>query len=120
MMRDDFKRGDLAFIYHSRTDVPGIVGIAEVVKEAYPDHTALDPKSKYFDSKSKEKGESRWCMVDVKAVKRFKEKVSLATCREVKDLSEMALLKKGQRLSIQPVSAKEWKAICALGSPKKI
>jgi predicted RNA-binding protein with PUA-like domain len=120
MMRDDFKRGDKVFIYHSRIPEPAIVGVAEVVKESHPDPSALDPKSKYFDDKSKSKGESRWCMVDVMAVERFRSDVTIQQCRETTGLEEMALIKKGQRLSIQPVSASEWKVIRKLGKPEKV
>lgn len=120
MMRDEFCKGDQVFIYHSRIAEPAIVGVAEVVKEAYPDHTALDPGSKYFDPKSEEKGESRWVMVDVKAKQRFKSPVTLGFMRTVKELSNMALLKRGQRLSIQPVTAKEWQKITQLGQPGRL
>lgn len=113
-MRDDFSKGDLVFIYHSRIAEPAIVGVAKVVKEAYPDDSALDENEKYFDPKSAEKGESRWVMVDVKAVKKFKEPITLGQLREVPSLSEMKLLQRGQRLSIQPVTAKEWKTVCKM------
>ncbi|SMF33873.1 EVE domain-containing protein [Pseudobacteriovorax antillogorgiicola] len=119
-MRDQFKKGQQVFIYHSNTKVPGIVGIAEVVREAYPDHTALDPKSKYFDPKSADKGESRWVMVDVKATHRFRNLVSLADMREMPELDGMALLKPGQRLSIQPVEAPHWSLIKKIGKPEKL
>ncbi len=76
-MRDHFKLGHSCFIYHSSVGEPAIVGVAKVVREAYPDPTALNPKSKYFDEKSKAKGESRWCMVDVKAYAQFAEPISL-------------------------------------------
>ena len=78
-LRDEFSVGDLVFIYHSRVKSPGVVGIAEIVRSAYPDHTALDPESNYFDPKSLEKGESRWVMVDVKAVQKFDNVVTLIT-----------------------------------------
>ena len=119
-MRDQFKKGDLVFIYHSRVAEPAIVGTAKVVKEAYPDHTALDPKSKYFDAKSEEKGESRWVMVDVKAVSEFSQHVTLADVKQSKGLEGMALIKRGQRLSIQPVTKKEWDIILKKGKPKKV
>ena len=119
LMRDEMSLGDLVFIYHSRVAEPAIVGIAEIVREAYPDHTALDPKSPYSDSKSIEKGESRWLMVDVKAVKRMSKQVTLGEMRGMKPLAKMALLKRGQRLSIQPVSPSEWKHIISIGKPKK-
>jgi predicted RNA-binding protein with PUA-like domain len=120
MMRDDFKLGDQVFLYHSRMAEPGIVGIAEVVKEAYPDPTALNSKSKYYDEKSAKLGESRWCMVDVMATDRFAEKVSIETCRNTKGLEEMLLIRKGQRLSIQSVTPSEWKIICKLGKPERL
>ncbi len=119
-MRDQFRKGDEVFIYHSSTDIPAIAGIAEVVREAYPDPSALDPKSEYFDEKSKNLGESRWVMVDVKAKARFSKPVSLATIRGTRGLEKMPLLQRGQRLSIQPVSADEWKLIVKLGKPESV
>jgi predicted RNA-binding protein with PUA-like domain len=116
-MRDDFKLGQLVFIYHSNCAVPGIAGIAEVVAEAYPDHTALDPKCKYYDKKSHEAGASRWVMVDVKATHVMSNFVSLSSLKELGELEGMALLQRGQRLSIQPVISEHWKVICKLGKP---
>lgn len=110
-MRDEFKKGDQVFFYHSSCDEPGIVGLAEVVKEAYPDTTALDPKSEYYDEKSAKDGESRWAMVDVKAVKKFERLAALSELRETSELKEMLLFRPGQRLSIQPVSDKHAKFI---------
>lgn len=112
-MRDDMKKGDLGFFYHSSCAVPGIVGTVEIVKEAYPDHTAWDKKSKYFDPKSS-KDEPRWFMVDVKLKKIFKNIITLDDLRKRKPLSDMVLLRKGNRLSIMPVSAKEWSHILKL------
>jgi len=113
MMRDDIKKGDMAFFYHSSCPVPGIVGTVEVVKEAYDDFTALDPKSKYFDAKATEEN-PRWCMVDVKFKKKFKQIVSLEELKLNKKLKDMTLLKKGNRLSIMPIAAREWKWILAM------
>ena len=113
MMRDDMKKGDMAFFYHSSCPVPGIVGTVEIVREAYDDHTALDPKSKYFDAKAT-KEVPRWCMVDVKYRKKFKQIITLEALKQNKKLSKMTLLKKGNRLSIMPVSANEWKWILAM------
>jgi len=113
MMRDDMKKGDMAFFYHSSCPVPGIVGTVEIVREAYDDHTALDPKSKYYDSKATQEN-PRWCMVDVKYRKKFKQIITLADLKKNKKLSGMTLLKKGNRLSIMPVSASEWKSILAM------
>ncbi|MCL4155640.1 UNVERIFIED_CONTAM: hypothetical protein GTU68_057238 [Idotea baltica] len=116
MMRDDMKKGDMAFFYHSSCPVPGIVGTCEVVKEAYDDFTALDKKSKYFDAKAT-KENPRWCMVDVKYKKKFKQIVTLEALKQNQKLADMTLLKKGNRLSIMPVSAKEWKLIMLMADP---
>lgn len=113
-MRDSFRLGQEVFIYHSSTGEPGIVGIAEVVREAYPDTTALDKKSPYFDEKSLKDGASRWCVVDVKATARFAETISLKKIKSEARLKGMALVQPGQRLSIQPVSKQEWAYICSL------
>ena len=113
-MRDDMKKGDLVFFYHSSADPTGIVGVAEVVREGYPDPTALDPKDAHFDPKSKADAPS-WYMVDIKGVQKFKRLVSLAELRTTKGLEKMTLLQKGSRLSVQPVTEKEWAIIFALG-----
>lgn len=110
LMRDEMKKGDLGFFYHSSCKVPGIVGVVEIVKEAYPDHTAHNRREKYYDPKSTEE-DPRWFMVDVKFKQKFKEIITLESLRTVKALSDMMLLRKGSRLSIQPVSKKEWNAI---------
>jgi len=110
LMRDEMKKGDLGFFYHSSCKIPGVVGVVEVVKEAYPDHTAHNPKEKYYDPKSSEEN-PRWFMVDVKFKQKFKEIISLESLRQINALSDMVLLRKGSRLSIQPVSKKEWNAI---------
>lgn len=110
-MRDEFKKGDQVFFYHSSCDVPGIVGLAEVVKEGYPDHTALDPKSEYFDEKSAKTGESRWVMVDVKAKKKFSRPATLEELKTIGELKDLLLLRPGQRLSVQPVGEAEAKYI---------
>ena len=120
IMRDEMPLGQQVFFYHSSCKEPGIYGIAEVVKLAYPDHTALDPKNEYFCSVSAKRGESQWCMVDVRAVSRMQNPILLSQIKELPELSEMAVIKKGSRLSIQPVTPAEWKFISALGSPKKL
>jgi len=116
-MRDDMKKGDLAFFYHSNCAEPGIVGIVEVVKEAYPDHTAWDKKAKYFDAKSS-KDNPRWVMVDVKLKKRLKRNVTLREMKEKLPLKDMRLVAKGNRLSIMPVEKKEWDYILKLADKK--
>lgn len=117
MMRDDMKKGDLAFFYHSSCAVPAVVGVVEVVKEAYDDYTALDPKEKYFDAKATPDN-PRWCMVDVKYRKKFRKPIPLAELKLNKKLKNMQLLKKGNRLSIMPVTATEWHAIIAMAEAK--
>jgi len=113
LMRDQMKKGDLGFFYHSSCKVPGIVGVVQVVKEAYPDHTAWDPESSYYDTKSSPEN-PRWLMVDVKFVKKYKEVLSLQKLRQVAGLEDMVLLQKGSRLSIQPVSEAQWAIIEAM------
>jgi len=113
LMRDSMVKGDMGFFYHSSCKVPGVVGIVEVVKEAYPDHTAWDPKSNYYDPKSSEDN-PRWVMVDVKFRQKFKEVISLQQLREVPKLDSMVLLQKGSRLSIQPVGKAHWNVITKL------
>jgi predicted RNA-binding protein with PUA-like domain len=120
MMRDQFQLGDEVFIYHSRVAEPAIVGVARVVRAAYPDPTALDPQSKYFDSKSVEQGISRWVMVNVQAVGRFMRPITLKELRDVKGAENMLLLRPGQRLSIQPVQEQEWQLIHGLSRLERL
>jgi len=112
-MRDDMKLGDLVFFYHSSTDPAAIVGIAEVVREGYPDPTAFDRKDSHFDPKSKPDSPT-WMMVDLRAREALPKPITLAELREVKGLEKMVLLQKGSRLSVQPVTPKEWEIICKL------
>lgn len=114
MMRDEFRIGDEVLVYHSNATPPGVAGIARVVREAYPDPAALDPRSEYYDEKSAANGESRWVMVDIKAVAPARKLVSLDELRATKGLENMLVLKRGQRLSIQPVTAAEWRIVCRL------
>jgi predicted RNA-binding protein with PUA-like domain len=115
MMRDDMKKGDLVFIYHSSADPTGIAGIAEIVGEGHPDQTAFDRSDSHYDPKSK-RDDPTWFVVDVKAVKRFPEVLPLERLRTMKGLENMVLLKKGSRLSVQPVSEREWEIINAAAS----
>lgn len=112
-MRDDMKKGDQILFYHSNCKPPGIVGIAKVEQEAYPDHTAFDKKSKYYDPKS-DPDKPRWMMVDVKFVSKFKQCISLDELKTFPQLSEMKVLQKGSRLSITPVSKQEFEFITKL------
>lgn len=114
MIRDDMKKGDLAFFYHSNATEIGIVGIMKIVREAYADYTALNPESKYFDPKSS-LDNPRWYMVDVQFVRKFKRVITLDELRQHADaLGDMALLRKGNRLSINPVSEEQWHYILTL------
>ena len=108
-MRDQMRLGDRGFFYHSNCAEPGIVGIVEVAKLAYPDATQFDRKHKYFDPKSSPDN-PRWLNVDVKLVKKT-PLVSLAELRSHKELANMRTLAKGNRLSITPVDRAEWKFI---------
>ncbi|MFQ5587543.1 MAG: EVE domain-containing protein [Nitrospiria bacterium] len=105
--------GDEAFFYHSNCKIPGIVGIMKIVKTAYPDHTAFDPSDHHYDPKS-HAGNPRWDMVDVAYVRTFPEIISLTQLRETADLESMLILRKGNRLSITPVSKTEWETILKL------
>jgi predicted RNA-binding protein with PUA-like domain len=113
-MRDEMKKGDLAFFYHSGAD-PGIVGILEVVREGYPDPTAVDPKDSHYDPRTRT-GESSWSAVDVHAIERLSRPISLAEMRLKPDLEGMSLLQKGNRLSVQKVGAAEWNAVLTLAT----
>ena len=109
-MRDEMKKGDLAFFYHSNCEEPAIVGVIEIVREGYPDHTAFLSNEKYFDAKS-DPDNPRWFMVDVRFKKKFKTSVTLKALKEERALAQMRLVQRGNRLSILPVAAKEWKHI---------
>ena len=111
-MRDLMKLGDGILFYHSSCPEPGVAGIAEVASMAYPDETQFDPKSKYFDAKATRET-PRWLHVDVKLVKKTRL-LSLANMRVAPMLSEMILLKRGNRLSITPVTPVQWRATLAL------
>jgi predicted RNA-binding protein with PUA-like domain len=113
MMRDDMQLKDLAFFYHSNCKEPGIIGIVEIIKTSYPDHTALDPNSKYYDPKAT-KENPRWFMVDVKFKKKFKEVISLTDIKNNKQLKNMILVKPGNRLSVMPVTEQEWQNILVM------
>jgi predicted RNA-binding protein with PUA-like domain len=109
-MRDLMKPGDLAFFYYSSCKVPGIVGIMEILTEGIPDHTAFNPESRYFDPKSNP-DKPQWLGVKVKLIEKFDQIIPLSILRNIPALKDMPLLKKGNRLSITPVTQKEWTAI---------
>ena len=116
-MRDQMRRGDLAFFYHSNTAEPGIAGIVKIVKEGYPDHTAFDADDAHFDPDSDAKT-PRWYMVDVQLQRKFPNVITLAELRkhENRALKGLALLQRGNRLSVTPVSAAHWQFILELAS----
>jgi predicted RNA-binding protein with PUA-like domain len=116
-MRDQMQPGDGVLYYHSGAEPPGVVGIAEVVKAAYPDFTARDPKDDHYDPKSTE-ANPIWYMVDIRGVEKFPNFLSLSDLRHVRALEKMELLKRGSRLSVQPVRAAEWSAILKMGRGK--
>lgn len=112
-MRDSMKKGDLILFYHSSCAEPGVAGIARVVREAYPDTTALDPQSPYYDPKSSEDA-PRWVRVDVEFMRKFKRMITLAELKQDPRFDGMALLKRGNRLSIMPVDKAHFDAIAAM------
>ena len=112
-MRDDMRVGDGVFFYHSNCAEPGIAGLAEVATDAYPDPSQFDPKSKYFDPGSS-RDNPRWMLVDVKFVKKLKRVITLDELKNHQALADMRLLRKGNRLSVMPVEAAEWKYILEL------
>jgi len=111
----DMKKGDQILFYHSNTKEIGIAGLAKVAKESYPDFTAWDTKDPHFDPKT-DKENPRWFMVDVRFVKKFKKIITLAKLREQKSLQDMLILRKGNRLSVTPVTKKEFEKILLLAT----
>lgn len=107
------KVGDQVLFYHSNADPPSVVGVAEVVREAYPDPTAFDPKDKHFDPKSRP-DKPLWDMVDIRLVQVFAGPLPLDRLRQEPALKGMELLRKGSRLSVQPVRRQEWEVILKL------
>lgn len=119
LIRDEIKLGDLVFIYHSVVKPMAIAGVARVIKEAYTDHFAFDPGHKYFDPKSK-KDDPAWLMFDIMAYQDFDKEITLYELKTFPELENMALLKKGNRMSVQKVTAEEWKFILGLRKVKNI
>jgi predicted RNA-binding protein with PUA-like domain len=107
------KTGERAFFYHSSTEPRGIVGVCEVAREAYPDHTQFDPTSKYYDEKASP-DKPRWFMPDVRFVTKFPRIVTLDELRRTPGLELMTLFQRSMRLSVQPVSEEEWNVITSL------
>ncbi len=117
MLRDDIQVGDGVLFYHSREKPMHVAGTAVVTKAGYPDPTQFDRKAKYHDPQS-QKDNPRWYVVDIRFESAFKNAVTLDEMREMPALESMVLLRKGSRLSIQPVTAKEWKAVLRRGAAR--
>ena len=113
MLRDQIRRGDQVFFYHSNTPNPGIVGIAEVVREGYPDDTAFDPDDKHYDPKS-DPSSPRWYRVDIKLVRTLEQIITLSELKANEQLDSLSLLRRGNRLSIMPVTKEQWELILEL------
>ncbi len=115
MLRDSMKIGDTAFFYHSGCETPGIAGIVRIVKEGYADKTAFDPKHHHFDPASDPR-DPRWFVVDVTLVRRFKHLIALEELRKHADdaLADLAVLRRGNRLSVTPVTKAEWEFVLTL------
>ncbi|WP_153445537.1 EVE domain-containing protein [Vibrio algicola] len=110
MLRDQVSVGDEVLIYHSSCKQIGVAGVAKVTRAAYPDHFQFDANSDYFDVKS-DPSNPRWVMVDIEFVSKLSRIIRLAEMKAMPELAEMPLVKRGNRLSIMPVSALEWQAI---------
>lgn len=113
LFRDSMNVGDLAFFYHSNADPSGIVGVMRIASEAYPDPTQFDPSSDYFDAKSPREN-PRWLLRDVEFVEKYARVISLSELRGVPGLEEMQVLRRGQRLSVMPVTPEEWEIVQGL------
>ncbi len=112
-MRDGMRVGDKVFFYHSNCEVPGIVGIAKVASEAYPDPTQFDPDNAHFDPAST-RAQPRWMLVDIAFERRLARTISLAELKQDPALADFALVRKGNRLSVMPVETAVWKHILGL------
>ncbi len=117
-LRDQVAVGDGVLFYHSNADPPCIAGIAEVVAQAHPDLTAFDPNDSHYDSKSI-RSDPTWFQVSIKAVRPIDPPLGLQELHAVAELAGMELLRKGSRLSIQPVSAAQWKVVIKLAKARK-
>lgn len=114
LLRDEVQVGDGVIFYHSNATPPAAAGLAEVVKAGYPDKTQFDPRSDYYDAAATPDA-PRWFMVDIRFTEKFARPLPLDELRALPPLGDMVLLRRGSRLSVQPVTPAEWKAIVALG-----
>jgi predicted RNA-binding protein with PUA-like domain len=112
-MRDQMSVGDQGFFYHSNTKEPGIVGLIEIARAAYPDHTAFDREDPHYDPKS-DPDNPRWYMVDVRFVRKFARTITLTELKQRPELSGFPLVRKGNRLSVMPVEPEHWNFILSL------
>ncbi len=118
MMRDEMKPGDLAFFYHSNCEVPGIAGIMKIASDGYPDPTAFDPRDKHYDPKS-DPDNPRWYLVDVTFERKLDRVIPLTELKEhAERLGDFALIRKGNRLSVMPVTKKQWDYVLKLEKPQ--
>jgi len=113
MLRDQMRKGDQAFFYHSNCAEPGIAGVIDIVRAGYPDHTAFDSADPHFDAKSDPQN-PRWYMVDVRFKRKFRRVITLAELKEHAELADMPLLRRGNRLSVMPVTSAQWRYILKL------
>lgn len=113
LLRDQMQQGDLILFYHSNCKEPGVVGIASVVRTGYPDDTALDPASKYYDPRSTPE-RPIWYRVDVALVRKLSRTIPLSRLKQCPELSELALVRRGNRLSVMPVTAEAFDFILGL------
>ncbi len=116
-LRDEMKKGDLVLFYHSNAEPLAVMGICEVVREGYPDHTQFDPDNKHYDPKADPKNPT-WYMVDIKLKKEFKHPVTLDEIKSNPKLKNMKLIQRGNRLSIMPVTKEEFDEIVKMGEKK--
>jgi predicted RNA-binding protein with PUA-like domain len=115
MLRDEIGVGDGVLFYHSSADPPAVAGIARVVRAGYPDPTQFDPRDAHFD-RDASRDDPRWYAVDIRFETKFAREVTLPELREARPLAEMMLLRRGSRLSVQPVTAAQWKQILKMGA----
>lgn len=113
MLRDQMQAGDQVLFYHSNTKPPGVVGVAEIVRSGYPDYTAFDPHNKHYDPNS-DPDNPRWFMVDIRLQRQFKRLITLDELKAHSGLQDLALVRRGNRLSVMPVTAQQWALILDL------
>jgi len=113
IMRDEMQLGDRAFFYHSNCAEPGIVGIMEIARAGYPDHTAFNPDDPHYDPKS-DRDKPRWYMVDVRYLRHLPRVVALRELKSHPELAGMPLVRRGNRLSVMPVTEDQWHFILSL------